>query len=83
MRPFYDDRAALWRLQHYQPSPGRKINAPTLQTKPKSEGQGFSPANNRRAEGATALPKARLSSFVVVLVVVVVVVLVLVVVSLP
>jgi len=31
----------------------------------KPEGQGFSPANNRRAEGATALPKASLSSFVV------------------
>jgi hypothetical protein len=29
----------------------------------KPEGQGFSPANNRRAEGATALPKASLSSF--------------------
>ena len=29
------------------------------------EGQGFSPANKRRAEGATALPKARLSSFAV------------------
>ena len=37
------------------------------------EGQGFSPANNRRAEGATALPKARLSSVAVALVVAVVV----------
>jgi len=33
----------------------------------KPEGQGFSPANNRRAEGATTLPKARLSSFAIAL----------------
>ena len=39
------------------------------------EGQGFSPANKRRAEGATALPKARLSSFAVALAVAVAVVL--------